>query len=467
MVADGDGIENRVRRGGYAPLPVDQAVAALRHAVEHDDTTLTVADIDWSRFARTLAAIRPAPPRRRPARDPAVPRDGRRPGHRRHPPETGLRRRLAELPEAERGRFLLDMLRTQVAAVLGHADAARVEPDRAFRDLGFDSLTALELRNAVTATTGLALPASLVYDHPTMLELAAFLLTELAGTLPEAAAPLPAARADDDPIAVVGIGCRFPGDVTSPEDLWRMLADGRDGISAFPADRGWDLDALAAGASATAQGGFLTGAADFDAAFFGISPREALAMDPQQRLLLEVSWEALERAEHQPPVAARQPHRRLRRHQRPGLRQRAARLRVRRPGLRGHRQHRQRDVRPPLLHARPRRPRRHRRHRLLRLARRHALGGRRTARRRVLAGARRRRLGDVRPGLLRRVQHPGRPRPPTAAARRSPTAPTAPPGPRASASSSSNASPTPCATATRSAASSAAPPSTRTAPPTA
>ncbi|KJY41560.1 hypothetical protein VR41_12005, partial [Streptomyces sp. NRRL B-1568] len=295
MVADGDGIENRVRRGGYAPLPVDQAVAALRHAVEHDDTTLTVADIDWSRFARTLAAIRPAPlvadlPEIRQSRATDGDQDIAA------TPETGLRRRLAELPEAERGRFLLDMLRTQVAAVLGHADAARVEPDRAFRDLGFDSLTALELRNAVTATTGLALPASLVYDHPTMLELAAFLLAELAGTLPEAAAPLPAARADDDPIAVVGIGCRFPGDVTSPEDLWRMLADGRDGISAFPADRGWDLDALAAGASATAQGGFLTGAADFDAAFFGISPREALAMDPQQRLLLEVSWEALERA---------------------------------------------------------------------------------------------------------------------------------------------------------------------------
>jgi acyl transferase domain-containing protein len=91
------------------------------------------------------------------------------------------------------------------------------------------------------------------------------------------------------------MGCRFPGDVSSPDDLWALLADGRDGITGFPADRGWDLAALTE-RSATLRGGFLSGVADFDADFFGISPREALAMDPQQRLLLETTWEALERA---------------------------------------------------------------------------------------------------------------------------------------------------------------------------
>ncbi|MET8682210.1 beta-ketoacyl synthase N-terminal-like domain-containing protein, partial [Streptomyces sp. NPDC004647] len=100
--------------------------------------------------------------------------------------------------------------------------------------------------------------------------------------------------AAQEPIAIIGMTCRYPGGVSSPEDLWRLVEAGENGISAFPTDRGWDTEALAS--SSTASGGFLHDAPDFDADFFGISPREAVAMDPQQRVALESAWEAFERA---------------------------------------------------------------------------------------------------------------------------------------------------------------------------
>ncbi|MYU20027.1 hypothetical protein GTZ78_57485, partial [Streptomyces sp. SID8361] len=186
------------------------------------------------------------------------------------------------MPEAERQRYALDLVRGAAAMVLGHASPDLVEAGKAFRELGFDSLTAVELRNRLTKATGLKLSATLVFDYPTPTVLAAHLLAELAGTRTAAAAPV--AAASDEPIAIVAMGCRFPGGVSTPEALWELLASGGDAITGLPTDRGWnvsrlyDADPDRAGTSYVREGGFLDAVGEFDAGFFGISPREALAM---------------------------------------------------------------------------------------------------------------------------------------------------------------------------------------------
>ncbi|MFJ6686875.1 type I polyketide synthase [Streptomyces werraensis] len=227
-----------------------------------------------------------------------------------------LVRRLAGLSQAEQESVLLSVVQTEAGAVLGFTSQELTQGTRGFSDIGFDSLTAVELRNRLSAATGVKLPATLIFDYPTPVALARHLREELGDAdttvtgVPAAGTATAAATADPgEPIAIVGMACRLPGGVSSPDDLWHLVREGREGVSAFPDDRGWDLEGLfdadpdRAGTSYSTQGGFLEGAGLFDAGFFGISPREALAMDPQQRLLLEASWEALERAGIDPSTA--------------------------------------------------------------------------------------------------------------------------------------------------------------------
>ncbi|MEU9015903.1 beta-ketoacyl synthase N-terminal-like domain-containing protein, partial [Streptomyces sp. NPDC048479] len=304
MAAD-EAMDARMRREGMSPMAPASAITALEQAVGAAEAALTVADIDWERFSSVVAAVRPNPL----IGDFVAGAEGAAAVTSHGSVVTGadvagaVFGQLAGLTQAEQERELLTLVRTQVAAVLGHDGSDAVGAERAFKELGFDSLTAVELRNRLGAATELRLPTTLVYDYPTSAALAEYLRGELVGTAPVAGAPLPAVVAtDDDPIAIVAMSCRFPGGVRTPEDLWQLLAGGTDAVAEFPADRGWDLAGLysadpeQSGTSYAREGGFLYDVADFDADFFGISPREALAMDPQQRLLLETSWEAFERA---------------------------------------------------------------------------------------------------------------------------------------------------------------------------
>ncbi|WFE65050.1 type I polyketide synthase [Micromonospora sp. WMMD714] len=261
----------RLASQGLVAMRAETAVDALQETLDRDETFLVIADID---------------------------------GQRQLPPEPGepttSTTRIQDLSVPEQNSYLRDLVGTEAALVLGHGDASRVPPDHAFRDLGFDSLMSVQLRNRLNQATGLRLPTTVAFDHPTPVRLVDHLRELLIGG--ERTEPTPTAAAvPDDPVVIVGMACRYPGGIRSADDLWRFVVEERDAITGFPTDRGWPPDLYdprqgTPGHTHARGGGFLHDAGDFDAEFFGISPREALATDPQQRLLLEVSWEALEQA---------------------------------------------------------------------------------------------------------------------------------------------------------------------------
>ncbi|HEX5493758.1 MAG TPA: SDR family NAD(P)-dependent oxidoreductase, partial [Mycobacteriales bacterium] len=283
----------RLARAGLVPLAVPDALSLFDAAFGGPDATLVPA-LFTPRALRSATRTGTLPP--------LVDPPGRAPARRVGARAGSWAERVRALPQAERDAALLDTVRTHVAAVLDHPTPDRIEPTRPFKDLGFDSLTAVELRNRLGSATGLRLSPTLVFDHPTPAALADRLRALVVGAAPADRAPAVVAPAPaDEPVAVVGVGCRFPGGVVSSGGLWDLVVSGGDAVGGFPVDRGWpvglfDPDPDVVGCTHASGGGFVYSAGEFDAGFFGMSPREAVAADPQQRLLLEVVWEALEGA---------------------------------------------------------------------------------------------------------------------------------------------------------------------------
>lgn len=217
-----------------------------------------------------------------------------------------LLQRLASASDKQRSAILVDYLQSEVASVLGLSQD-KVSPQHRFFDLGMDSLMAEEVKNRLQKRLGHTLSVTLVFDYPTIGKLSDYLLKDVL-KLTEGAAKVSVSKMTriDEPIAIVGMGCRFPDGANDLESYWQLLVNGVDAIHEVPENR-WrkedyfDADPEASGKMYVHEGGFLSLPVDeFDPLFFGISPREAIGMDPQQRLLLEVTWEALENAGQAP-----------------------------------------------------------------------------------------------------------------------------------------------------------------------
>ncbi|WP_458789382.1 choline/carnitine O-acyltransferase [Adonisia turfae] len=288
---------NRLSEIGITPLQLRQMTAVLGLLLRTQAKQCVVAAVDWQKLDAVYQTSRPrclleqlVEPELLAAPQASV--------------QTAWLEQIQLLPVTEQGVFLQHTVQQEVAIVLGLSDTALPDPQVGFFELGMDSLMAVELRSRLTQLLGVTLPSTVAFDFPNIEQLSHYLAAEVlyltAESQGKATQPLQRPTLDE-PIAIVGMGCRLPGGIESPEQFWQLLQTGQDARSQVPAER-WDIDAYydpdpeAAGKMLTRYGHFVEGVDQFDPSFFGISPREAVAIDPQHRLLLEVSWEALEGA---------------------------------------------------------------------------------------------------------------------------------------------------------------------------
>ncbi|AGP35405.1 hypothetical protein SCE1572_13250 [Sorangium cellulosum So0157-2] len=295
MAAEMDPLKQaRLARRGIRGLAPEQALALLGQALARPEPELCALLLDVLALRQELSSG-PVPPLWRAL---VAPHGGRAQAR----AAGGWAEQLGALAPAARAAEVEAAVRAEVAKVLSLGSAADVRTGRPFKELGLDSLMAVELRNALAARLRVRLPATLAFDHPTVEAMTRYLLDLLSPDRESAKPAQPSAPvALEEPIAIVGIGCRFPGGVRDPEGFWRLLDEGVDAVEEVPKDR-WDIDAFydpdpdAAGKTISRWGGFLSTVDEFDPGFFDVPPWEAASLDPQLRLLLEVSWEALERA---------------------------------------------------------------------------------------------------------------------------------------------------------------------------
>jgi acyl transferase domain-containing protein/acyl carrier protein/predicted alpha/beta-fold hydrolase/protein-L-isoaspartate O-methyltransferase len=286
-----------VRMAGIGSMQPAEGLQALATVMAGSSAQAGVVPIDWPKFARQFAAGGLPPFLSEFAAQVAGVATATAPAA-----NSRILRALQAAPPRDRLNLLSDFVIEQAAKVLGIAATQSINPRQPLNELGLDSLMAVELRNSFGTALGRSLPPTLLFDYPTLEALTNYFAGEVL-QLETAAEAAPAAappNTREDSIAIIGLGCRFPGGANNPEAFWDLLNNGVDAVCEIPPTR-WDVDAWydpdpEAGKMYTKSGGFLREVDRYDTAFFGISPREAASMDPQHRMLLEVTWEALEHA---------------------------------------------------------------------------------------------------------------------------------------------------------------------------
>jgi len=285
---------------GVRMMPLPDALTMLGHVMRGPAACCMVASIDWRKLA---AALPPGTRQRqliarfvRDERD-VIEASAESPD----PQPTAGRAVAAELP---------DRVRRCVAQVLGLNAGNKLEATQRFGELGMDSLMAVQLHKALQHELGVPLSSTVAFDYPTLDRLVAHLRSDVLKVASEEAIHAELPLASNEPIAVVGMALRFPGDAADAQSAWSLLRAGTDVVQEVPASRWkaadwYDPNPDTPNRTMVTRGGFLTDVESFDAGFFHVAPVEVLTMDPQQRMLLEVSWEALERA-GQDPIALRE-----------------------------------------------------------------------------------------------------------------------------------------------------------------